>query len=85
MGALQASLGRKTRESVQTDSLFASARGALRRYAEEFFAFVLVLCDDPRRLPGARAAERSAQLPIRCFNRSLTACGLALPPEAFIT
>ena len=76
----------KTRESVHTDSLFGTARGVFARRAMESFAFVLVLSNDcvaaSRR---ARRIERRAQLPIRCFNRSLTACGLALPPEAFIT
>src|ERR1700682_1856870 len=33
----------------------------------------------------ARGARRRAQVPIFFFRRSLTACGLALPPDAFIT
>ena len=66
---------------------FDGACGASRQRASGDFRFRFGCARVARRnFPRARApTQRRAQIPIRFFRRSLTACGLALPPDAFIT
>src|SRR5208282_322918 len=72
----------------------ATARGASRRRRARHFRFRFGSQGERAASFSAHAtlserarggAQRCAQSPIRFFRRSLTACGLALPPEAFIT
>ncbi len=81
---------RKTRESVQSDSrprYQRHPRATSRRHTSREFRFQLFRRRNARREVARRKIRTriSAQTPIRFFNRSLTACGLALPPDAFIT
>ena len=70
----------KTRESVPTDSLRRRLRACRGAAAQANFAFV-----SRRRRRARRAGGERAQAVRRFLSRSLTACGLALPPDAFIT
>jgi hypothetical protein len=92
MGALTVPARGKTRESVPTDSrnrVFAVWYSAARDTpARENFASISIHESERRGGFASRtstAVNRHTEASIFFFNSSLTVCGLALPPDAFIT
>ena len=87
---LTAPARQKTRESVATDS---HRKRAPRPYEVSFGVGTLAFFTAARRRAASmrrlrrvrRGGTCRAQIPMRFLRRSLTACGLALPPDAFIT
>ena len=76
----------KRANCAQSDSRFACARStrASRQVARDVFSSARAQDNSPRR-DAMRAHRASHQSPSLLLSSSLTACGLALPPEAFIT
>jgi hypothetical protein len=71
-------------QAIRGDGTFADRMW--RRRAADLVPFRLATSTPSVRAYAKTAAtRRSAQMPIFFLSRSLTACGLALPPDAFIT